>query len=208
MCTLWSSGTPVLYIGCIVPKGYQTWWTKFLFYNKFYFMPQHVSSTCARNMLRHEIKLIVRQILCINLVNYWEDINGQCRNYTKEVLPYDVRTYWLGTSLHSRILEINACRIFFRLLKICILLCSVLILSRFMPAIVSVWFHWIKLCPITKTGLISLAVVTKIQHNRLEGHVMPSCSRLWTLQIIPYAHPCTCQSKYLCVFRTTFLLSL
>jgi len=41
-----------------------------LFENKFYFMPQHVSSTCARNMLRHEIKLIVKQILCIKLVKY------------------------------------------------------------------------------------------------------------------------------------------
>ena len=60
-----------------------------LFHNKFYFMPLHVSSTCAhhqevkialhsllmmstcaRNMYRHEIKLIVKQILCIKLVNY------------------------------------------------------------------------------------------------------------------------------------------
>ena len=41
-----------------------------LFHNKFYFMPLHVSSTCARNMWRHEIKLIVKQILCIKLVKY------------------------------------------------------------------------------------------------------------------------------------------
>ena len=45
-----------------------------LFHNKFYFMPLHVSSTCARNMLRYEIKLIVKlivkQILCIKLVKY------------------------------------------------------------------------------------------------------------------------------------------
>jgi len=27
-------------------------------------------STCARNMYRHEIKLIVKQILCIKLVKY------------------------------------------------------------------------------------------------------------------------------------------
>jgi len=43
-----------------------------LFYNKFYFMPVHVSSTCARNLYRHEIKLIVKQILCIKLVKYWD----------------------------------------------------------------------------------------------------------------------------------------
>ena len=41
-----------------------------LFHNKFYFMPLHVSSTCVRNMWRHEIKLIVKQILCIKLVKY------------------------------------------------------------------------------------------------------------------------------------------
>ena len=66
-----------------------------LFDNKFYFMPVHVSSTCAhhqevkialhslwyhhtqcddtrcaRNMQRHEIKLIVKQTLCIKLVKY------------------------------------------------------------------------------------------------------------------------------------------
>ena len=41
-----------------------------LFYNNFYFMPLHVSSTCARNMQRHEIKLIVKEILCIKLVKY------------------------------------------------------------------------------------------------------------------------------------------
>jgi len=29
-------------------------------------------STCARNMYRHEIKLIVKQILCISLVKYWD----------------------------------------------------------------------------------------------------------------------------------------
>ena len=29
-------------------------------------------STCARNMYRHEIKLIVKQILCIKLVKYWD----------------------------------------------------------------------------------------------------------------------------------------
>ena len=29
-------------------------------------------STCARNMYRHEIKLIVKQILCINSVKYWD----------------------------------------------------------------------------------------------------------------------------------------
>jgi len=46
-----------------------------LLHNKFYFMPLHVSSTCARNMLRHEIKLIVKQILCIKLVKY-------CNKYT------------------------------------------------------------------------------------------------------------------------------
>jgi len=40
--------------------------------NKFYFMSLHVPSTCARNMYRHEIKLIVKQILCINLVKYWD----------------------------------------------------------------------------------------------------------------------------------------
>jgi len=37
-----------------------------LFHNKFYFMPLHVSSTCAH----HEIKLIVKQILYIKLVKY------------------------------------------------------------------------------------------------------------------------------------------
>ena len=39
-----------------------------LFHNKFYFMPLHFSSKCPRNMQRHEIKLIVKQILCIKLV--------------------------------------------------------------------------------------------------------------------------------------------
>ena len=37
-------------------------------------------STCARNMYRHEIKLIVKQILCIKLVKYWDKytkIHGQ-----------------------------------------------------------------------------------------------------------------------------------
>jgi len=37
-------------------------------------------STCARNMYRHEIKLIVKQILCINLVNYrdkYTEMHGQ-----------------------------------------------------------------------------------------------------------------------------------
>jgi len=32
-----------------------------------YFMPVHVSSTCARNTYRHEIKT---KVLCIKLVNY------------------------------------------------------------------------------------------------------------------------------------------
>ena len=41
-----------------------------LFHNKFYFVPLHVSSTCARNTKMHEIKLIVKQILCIKLVKY------------------------------------------------------------------------------------------------------------------------------------------
>jgi len=40
-----------------------------LFHNKFYFMPLHVSSTCARNVERHEIKFIVKQILCIKWLN-------------------------------------------------------------------------------------------------------------------------------------------
>ena len=80
-----------------------------LFHNKFYFMPLHVSSTCAhhqevkialhslwyhytyrcddfdllmmstcaRNMYRHEIKLIVKQILCIKLVKYWNKQRGR-----------------------------------------------------------------------------------------------------------------------------------
>jgi len=41
-----------------------------LFYSKFYFMPLYVSSTCARNIYRHEIKLIVKQILFMKLVKY------------------------------------------------------------------------------------------------------------------------------------------
>ena len=43
-----------------------------LFHNKFYFMPLHVSSTCAHHQEHqgHEIKLIVKQILCIKLVKY------------------------------------------------------------------------------------------------------------------------------------------
>jgi len=55
-----------------------------LFHNKFYFIPLHVSSTCAHHqevkfalhslymqcMYRHEIKLTVKQILCIKLVKY------------------------------------------------------------------------------------------------------------------------------------------
>ena len=35
---------------------------------------------CARNMYRHEIKLIVKQILCIKLVKYWDkytEMHGQ-----------------------------------------------------------------------------------------------------------------------------------
>jgi len=43
-----------------------------LSYNKFYFTPLHVSSTCARNTQRHEIKLNVKQILCIKLVKHWD----------------------------------------------------------------------------------------------------------------------------------------
>jgi len=37
-------------------------------------------SICARNMYRHEIKLIVKQILCIKLVKYWDkytEMHGQ-----------------------------------------------------------------------------------------------------------------------------------
>ena len=56
-----------------------------LFHSKFYFMPLHVSSTCAHHQevkialhslwyhhtyRSHEIKLIVKQILCIKLVKY------------------------------------------------------------------------------------------------------------------------------------------
>ena len=55
-----------------------------LFHNKFYFMPLHVSSTCAHHQevkialhslwyhqtYRCEIKLIVKQILRIKLVKY------------------------------------------------------------------------------------------------------------------------------------------
>jgi len=62
---------------------------QYLFHNKFYFVPLHVSSTCAHHQevkialhslwyhhtytcddTRHEIKLIVKQILCIKLVKY------------------------------------------------------------------------------------------------------------------------------------------
>ena len=84
-----------------------------LFHNKFYFMPLHVSSTCAhhqevkialhtlwyhhtyrcddtstcaRNMYRHEIKLIVKQILCINLVKSWDKLSYICcKNYLRLV---------------------------------------------------------------------------------------------------------------------------
>ena len=70
-----------------------------LFHNKFYFMPLHVSSTCAHHQdvkialhnlwyyhtyrwpsRAREIKLIVKQILCINLVKYWDkytEMHGQ-----------------------------------------------------------------------------------------------------------------------------------
>jgi len=37
-------------------------------------------SACARNMYRHEIKLIVKQILCIKLANYYDkytEMHGQ-----------------------------------------------------------------------------------------------------------------------------------
>jgi len=63
-----------------------------LFYNKFYFMPLNVSSTCAHHRefkivlhslcyhhtvavscTRHAIKLIKKQILCIKLVKYWDN---------------------------------------------------------------------------------------------------------------------------------------
>ena len=43
-------------------------------------------STCARNMYRHEIKLIVKQILCIKLVNYrdkYNEIHGGQQNVKK-----------------------------------------------------------------------------------------------------------------------------
>jgi len=33
-------------------------------------LTMHLSSTCARNMKKHEIKLTVKQILCIKLVKY------------------------------------------------------------------------------------------------------------------------------------------
>ena len=72
-----------------------------LCYNKFYFMPLHVSSTCAHHQevkialhslwyhhtCRHEIKLIVKQILCIKLVKYWDkytEMHGQ-QNVKKKV---------------------------------------------------------------------------------------------------------------------------
>jgi len=51
-----------------------------LFHNKFYFMSVHVSSTCARNMYRHEKELIVKQILCIKLVKHRDkyiEMHGQ-----------------------------------------------------------------------------------------------------------------------------------
>jgi len=37
-------------------------------------------NTCARNMYRYEIKHIVKQILCIKLVKYWDkytEMHGQ-----------------------------------------------------------------------------------------------------------------------------------
>jgi len=44
-------------------------------------------STCARNMYRYEIKLTVKQILCINMVKYWDKytaMHGQqkVKNYS------------------------------------------------------------------------------------------------------------------------------
>jgi len=51
-----------------------------LFQNKFYFVPIYVLSICARDIYRHEIKLIVKQILCIKLVKYrdkYTEMHGQ-----------------------------------------------------------------------------------------------------------------------------------
>ena len=93
-----------------------------LFHNKFYFMPLHVSSTCAhhqevkitlhslwyvwwylmlcnailtswwwsraRNMQSHEIKLIVKQILWIKLVKYWNK-SQQCVLYEQNAIFFD-----------------------------------------------------------------------------------------------------------------------
>jgi hypothetical protein len=44
---------------------------------------------------------------------------------------------------------------------------------------------------VTKTGLISLAVLNKIQHNRLEGHAMPCYAQFETLNssIYPLSLP-------------------
>jgi len=61
-------------------------------------------STCARNMYRHEIKLIVKQILCIKLVKYWDkytEMHGQqnvrtffCFNAAWGSLHEDLRTFY------------------------------------------------------------------------------------------------------------------
>jgi len=48
-------------------------------------MPVHVSSTCARNMYRHEMKLVVKQILCIKFVKYWDKKRNKCYRYIIEM---------------------------------------------------------------------------------------------------------------------------
>jgi len=91
-------------------------------------MPLHVSSTCAHHQEvkialhslweRHEIKLIVKQILCINLVKYWDkctEMHGQPNVKRSCLLPWlkifviflgpPMQTTWLCfTSGHNRFL--------------------------------------------------------------------------------------------------------
>jgi len=98
-----------------------------VFHNKFYFMPLHVSSTCAHHqevkIALHSLwyhhtyrwqsrarverglvlKRIVKQILCINLVKYWDkytEMHGQ-QNVRIQGVSKRVLQFWKRIEIYT-----------------------------------------------------------------------------------------------------------
>ena len=66
-------------------------------------------STCARNMKRHEIKLIAKQILCINLVIYWDAWSTKRQNTVTLSNTRSVHSETCNTVLHLYLLLQHSC---------------------------------------------------------------------------------------------------